>query len=140
MCGCVCFFVDFVVIYFGLFYGYIFLLPPSTRLKRFWVVKRESDENERGERKKYLNNEIENYNNCVHIYDYYSKFGYLQSYTKSDVCVFYVILCKFLHFYILDPHAIALRVNLQLTQIPRGLFAFWPEKKIKIKNKLLVEL
>ena len=56
------------------------------------------------------------------------------------MCVFFMLYCvNFCIFCILDPHAIALRVNLKLTQIPRGLFGFWP-KTIKIKDNLLVEL
>ena len=36
----------------------------------------------------------------VHTYmhSYHNKFGYLQSYTMFNMCIFYIILCKFLHF------------------------------------------
>ena len=50
------------------------------------------------------------------MHGYYSKFGYSQSFTRSDMCVFYAILCKFLHFLYFRPtNAIALNVYLKCT-------------------------
>lgn len=60
-------------------------------------MKKESLMRVRRERK-YLNNEIESYSNRVYIHNYYSEIGNLPGYTRSDVCVFYAILYKFLHF------------------------------------------
>ena len=36
----------------------------------------------------------------VHTYmhSYHNKFGYLQNYTRFNMCIFYIILCKVLHF------------------------------------------
>ena len=36
----------------------------------------------------------------VHTYthSYHNKLGYLQSFIRFNMCIFYVILCKFLHF------------------------------------------
>ena len=34
------------------------------------------------------------------LHGYCNKIGYLQSYTTTDACVFYAILCKFLHFFV----------------------------------------
>ena len=62
-------------------------------------------------KRKYLNNEIESYNNHVYMHDYSSKFRYLQSYRRTNACDFYVILCKFLHFLYFRPtDAIALNM------------------------------
>ena len=68
--------------------------------------------------KKYLNNEIESYNNCVYIHSYYSYFGYLQSFTRANAGVFYVILCKFLYFlYFRSTDAVALRNEISKVKV-----------------------
>ena len=36
--------------------------------------------------------------NYVNIYHYYNIFLFLQGFRKTDVGIFYTILCKFLHF------------------------------------------
>ena len=58
---------------------------------RDYGLKRESQgkrENVRGE-KKILKQHIESYSNHADMHDYYSTFGYIQSYASTNVGVFW---------------------------------------------------
>ena len=62
---------------------------------------KEREGGERGERKLYLNNEIESYSNHVniHLHGYCSILAYAQYYKPTDVGSFLAKICKILHFF-----------------------------------------
>ena len=50
-----------------------------------------------GESERLIKYYIQNYSNRV-LHGYGSIFIYLQSFRKTDACIFCIILCKFFHF------------------------------------------
>ena len=79
----------------------LFLWIEESQGERECVRGRE-DDNERGERKNYLKDEIESYSNGVNIHDCCSNFVYTQSYRPTDVVVFKQKCVKFVIFSILS--------------------------------------
>ena len=68
----------------------------------FWVESgKEREGGERGERKLYLNNEIESYSNHVniHLHGYCNILAYAQYYKPLTWVVFLAKICKILHFF-----------------------------------------
>ena len=61
------------------------------------------EKREREKKKKKPNYNIQSYSNRAYMFSFCNKFGYLQSFLKFNMYVFYVILCKFLHFLYFRP-------------------------------------
>ena len=63
--------------------------------------KRRSPSSFQREREKKKMSQIIRYKVIVtvhtYMHNYHNKFEYLQNYTRFNMCIFYIILCKFLH-------------------------------------------